>query len=274
MENCICGRYKLERLIDTGSFSEIYQVSHKETNEKYAVKIEKLSSPFNLLQAESRILRILEGIEGIPKVYNIGKDSENYYMVMQLLGSSLNDYFYTNGPLELRILSTITSSLLRTFKEIHKSGYVHRDIKPENFLFGLNSEQSQIFVIDFGLSFKYLKGEKHRKMKTGQKLVGTARFVSVNTHLGLRQARRDDLESLAYMFIWLGKGKLPWMHIRSASCDRQFDGILEIKRNLDCKQVCDGLPSVFEEFLQSCKNLEYEETLDYDEFIRKFEMLV
>ena len=274
MENYICGRYKLERILDTGSFAEIYQVSHKETNEKYAVKIEKLSSIFNLLQAESRILRILEGIEGIPKVYNIGKDSENYYMVMELLGSTLNDYFYANGPLELRILSTITCSLLKSFKEIHKSGYVHRDIKPENFLFGLNSQSSQIYVIDFGLSFKYLKGEKHRKMKTGQKLVGTARFVSVNTHLGLRQARRDDLESLAYMIIWLGKGRLPWMHIRSASCDRQFDGILDIKRNLDCKVVCDGLPLVFEEFLQSSRNLEYQETLDYDGFIRKFEMLV
>jgi serine/threonine protein kinase len=268
-ELCICGQYQLENPLQQGSFSEIFLASHKENKTRYAVKVEKLSST-HLLQQECRVLRILEGFPGIPKVFNISKDRVNTYMVMELLGASLLDKFHSHGAFSLNLLSKTAASLLESFKSIHQAGYIHRDIKPENFLFGLEENSSQLFVIDFGLSRRFLKGDTHKTLKFGKKLVGTARFVSINTHQGLTQSRRDDLEALGYLFAFLGKGRLPWMHIRSASSSLQFQGILESKRCHSAKFICDGLPEVFEEFLEYSRNLGFEQAPDYDRFIGKF----
>jgi serine/threonine protein kinase len=68
---------------------------------------------------------------------------------------------------------------------LHSKGYIHRDLKPENIMMGLDNNASTLFLIDFGLAKKW-KNEngEHITFKNGKNLVGTARYVSVNTHLG------------------------------------------------------------------------------------------
>jgi len=95
---------------------------------------------------------------------------------------------------------------------LHTRGYIYRDIKPENLLMGANKRFDTVYIIDFGLSKRYKdkKTGDHIPYKENKGLVGTARYVSVNTHLGVEQSRRDDLESLGYMWIYLLNGSLPW----------------------------------------------------------------
>jgi serine/threonine protein kinase len=85
-------------------------------------------------------------------------------------------------------------------------------MKPENFLIGIGARSSIIHVIDFGLSKMYRnpKTHDHIPILEGKKLTGTARYVSIHTHLGIEQSRRDDLESLSYILVYLLKGELPW----------------------------------------------------------------
>uniref|UniRef100_A0A803QSL1 non-specific serine/threonine protein kinase n=1 Tax=Cannabis sativa TaxID=3483 RepID=A0A803QSL1_CANSA len=81
-------------------------------------------------------------------------------------------------------------------------GYLHRDIKPDNFLMGLGRKANQVYIIDFGLA---------KDIGIQQPIVtfltGTARYASCNTHLGIEQSRRDDLESLGYVLLYFLRGR-------------------------------------------------------------------
>ena len=70
---------------------------------------------------------------------------------------------------------------------IHTRHIIHRDIKPDNFIMGHEETRNRVFVVDFGMSKYYCnpKTRKHNKMITGKPFCGTARYASVNAHMGL-----------------------------------------------------------------------------------------
>ena len=94
-------------------------------------------------------------------------------------------------------------------------------------LLGLPSTPScnVLHLIDFGLAKRYTDatGEVHINPREGKALTGTARYVSLATHAGFEQARRDDVESLFYFLAYLLRGTLPWQGLhaptKEAKCE-------------------------------------------------------
>ena len=76
---------------------------------------------------------------------------------------------------------------LQRLEFIHSRHFLHRDVKPDNFLIGISKKQHFVYVIDFGLAkrFRDPKTGEHIPYRDGKNLTGTARYASVNTHLGI-----------------------------------------------------------------------------------------
>lgn len=134
-------------------------------------------------------------------------------MAIELLGPSLEDLFvYCGRKLSLKTVLLIAEQLISRIEVFHEMSYIHRDLKPENILIGMEESAQTVYLIDFGLAkrWKNPTTNEHIPYRDKKSLTGTARYASANTHLGIEQSRRDDLEGAGYVILYLLKGELPW----------------------------------------------------------------
>ena len=150
---------------------------------------------------------------------------------------------------------------------IHKKHYIHRDIKPENFMTGRKEFKAVLYLIDFGLSKKYIdpKTGKHVKYKDNHRLNGTARFASIHALEGYELSRRDDLESLCYVLVYLLKGNLPWTRLKNKNKYEKYKIILNMKKKMsEDILIGDKNNQEFIDFIKYCRELKFEESPDYN----------
>jgi casein kinase I family protein HRR25 len=265
--------YVILEQIGSGSFGEVYLAQYKYGG-YVAVKVEdkkKVQRIYN----EYKIYRYLHKSNfniGLPKIYDFLQSPEYNIMVMQLLGPSLEDLFNKYDRLfNLSTVFLLADQLINLLKQLHNSGYIHRDIKPNNFLIGRDKNKSQIFMMDFGLSKKYVVKNRHIKFRDKRTLIGTARYASVNMHMGFEPSRRDDLESVGYMLVYFLKGSLPWQGLKKQKNIKHIESIGETKICVGVESLCEGLPNCFRDYISYCRNLKFDETPDYDYLIKLFE---
>jgi serine/threonine protein kinase len=258
----INNKYKILNKIGKGSFGSIYKAENFRTRECVAIKIEPISSN-NFLKNESNFYQYLLGTPGIPEVKWYGKDNINYYMVIPLLGKSLNQLIYEKKKFSLKLTIQIGIKILYLLKDIHEKYLLHRDIKPDNFLLGIDNKK--LFLIDFGLCKSYIKNGNHIKNIQTTGLIGSITYASINAHRKCELSRRDDLESLGYMLIYFILGNLPWREIDFSK--KNYKDIIELK----CTFINDiTIPYILKEYMIYIQNLNFEEEPKYELWIEKF----
>eukprot|EP01083_Nonionella_stella_P274513 931864_1 len=261
------GQYRLGAKIGSGSFGVIYKGTHVETGHKVAVKLEKANTRHPQLQYESRIYKHMKGSVGVPNVYFYGQEEEYFVLVMDLLGPSLEDLFnYCGRNFSLKTILLLAQQMLDRIESVHSFEFIHRDIKPDNFLIGLANNFNIVYIIDFGLSKRYInpKTRRHIPFIEGKSLTGTARYASINTHLGYEQARRDDLETLGYVLMYFNRGgKLPWQGLKAKSKTQKYNRISKVKRETTIDLLCNNSPKQFAEYLRYCRKLDFNAKPDY-----------
>lgn len=277
----INNKYVLGKQLGVGSFGEIYLGIDKDKNKNsedkvVAIKLEHREKDLQLLNWEANVYKYLyANNKGLPKIYWNGIQDDYNVLVMQMLGPNLENLLNLCGQhFSLKTTLLIAMDMLQKMQYIHSKGIIHRDIKPENFLIGLNN--NEIHVIDFGLAKRFKNSDgSHIPFSDNKKMVGTVRYSSINTHIGIELSRRDDLESIGYLLIYFIKGVLPWQKLgpKGISREQRYRLIYECKKNTTIEQLCQGLPKEFKLYMQHVKSLEFNEKPNYQYLYELFSRL-
>jgi len=265
--------FRVGKKIGEGSFGVVFEGTNLLTNQPVAIKFEPRKSDAPQLRDEYRSYRTLNGTLGVPQVHHFGQEGLHNVLAIDLLGPNLEDLFDMCGrKFSIKTACMTAKQMITRIQSVHDKSLIYRDIKPDNFLIGVPGTKNAnvIHLIDFGMAKHYRdpKTKVHIPYRERKSLSGTARYMSINTHLGREQSRRDDLESLGHVFMYFLRGGLPWQGLRAATNKQKYEKIGEKKQNTPVSELCDGFPEEFAIYMNYVRKLGFEESPDYD-FLRE-----
>ncbi|KAI0058636.1 kinase-like protein [Artomyces pyxidatus] len=267
--------FRVGKKIGEGSFGVVFEGSNVLTNQPVAIKFEPRKSDAPQLRDEYRSYRTLNGTLGIPQVHHFGQEGLHNVLAIDLLGPNLEDLFdMCNRKFSIKTVCMAAKQMVSVtrIQSVHDKSLIYRDIKPDNFLIGVPGTKNAnvIHLIDFGMAKHYRdpKTKVHIPYRERKSLSGTARYMSINTHLGREQSRRDDLESLGHVFMYFLRGGLPWQGLRAATNKQKYEKIGEKKQSTPIPELCEGFPEEFAIYMNYVRKLGFEENPDYD-FLRE-----
>lgn len=268
------GRWELLEQLGEGSFGTVYRCHDRVQDRFHAMKLEFEWS--RLLTYEASIYKKLNAHRhrSVPRIHGFGHYGDKRFMVIDLLGDSLEAIVERRGALTPKDVLMVGMQAMQSIQFLHEQRFLHRDIKPDNFIMGLREKQSIVHIVDFGLAKMYMdpRTALHIRYRDDKSLTGTPRYASINNHLGRECSRRDDVESLAYVLVYLARGRLPWQGLQPrapARDDRHAKNklILKCKQKYSVEQLCRDLPPSIGGMLKRARLCTFTERPNYEAII-------
>lgn len=229
---------KVLEKIGHGSFGKVYIGQDKLSGIKVVFKVEKLSGKrsaglnkeYELYASLGCVMPLDNYIKakedesllhiGFPRVFNISVSSSDHVRIMmERLGDNLETVLQKTKEkkLEPTAVKSIAMQMIQCLKKLHSRYYIHRDLKPQNITVDVENPD-KYYLLDLGLAKKYVVEDaytgllKHIPQNKLSGFAGTLRFASIDAHFHVDQGRRDDMQSLGYVLVYLASGQLPWQH--------------------------------------------------------------
>ncbi|KAG1856564.1 kinase-like domain-containing protein [Suillus fuscotomentosus] len=241
----------------TPFLSDIYLRINIIFGEEVAIKFKSIKAKHSQLEYKPKVYKTLAGGVGIPFVHWFGTKCNYNAMVLDLLGPSLEDLFnFCKRKFTLKTVLLLVDQLISCIEYIHSHNFIHWDIKPDNFLMGIGKHGNQVNVIDFGLTKKFHdpKTHLHIPYRENKNLTSTARYTSINTHLGVKHTHHDDLEARYFLCV-----ALPCQGLKAATKKQKYDRIMEKKMTTPIDILCHGYPNEFGIFLNYTHALRFDD---------------
>ena len=253
-------KYKLLNEIGKGSFGTVYLSIDKISKKEFALKIINNDSKGNI---ELDIHNIFSNSQNAnlfaPSIIETFTSNRHIYIVMELMHMNLEEiYILNNRSFNKPTIYKLFLDMINSLNLLHQLGFIHRDIKPQNFMIKLDENKCcKLVLIDYGLSKKYIIQGKHIEYKTELNFVGSLKFASLNAHKLIEQSRRDDMESICYVIIYLFLGSLPWKICTNDINSIKINKIGTLINNLD-------IDVSIKSYIRYVKSLKFSDEPNYD----------
>lgn len=304
----IDGRWILRNHLGSGSFGSVYEAVENATGDLVAIKLESLKGAksgqlrkelqtYEHLASHTKNISLAHKL--LPHVLWSGQlEDKTQVLVMPLYGQTLLSYVRklrrTHPDKVQTALFRLVPQMIQLLELVHDAGVVHRDVKPQNFVLArhihehdkddtterkgeglLDLRTEQLHLIDFGLSKRYIKNDGSHTIyrlthAPFRSVSGTVHYASINSHMGVEQTRRDDLESLAMVLLSLLE-RLPWQRLTFDSKDERVRITMQMKMAEPIGELCYGLPEI-ENMLRYVRSLGFIERPDYRKIEKMFSM--
>ncbi|CAD8067977.1 unnamed protein product [Paramecium sonneborni] len=205
---CIQNNFRLDydigELIGQGQFANVYKITNKKNNQKYALKVFQKVALKNLnvdnvsVAKEIKIMRQLKH-PGIIKIYEVYEDKEFICIVMELMQYSMKQQKKKHAEHQC---AQIMLQLFMMLQYIHDHKIIHRDIKPDNILY---KNQDTICICDFGLADYYNPMSVYQYQRCG-----TPGYVAPEVLRDQKYDYKVDVYSAGIILYTLLVGKQPF----------------------------------------------------------------